>query len=65
MDVRNTVNSLVRTLEDPAYGGTQTYALGYLESFMGSIIESLPKAAQKRILADIEWHINARKESNQ
>ncbi len=58
MNARDSLKTLVKTLRE---SNDAAFSLGYLESMTAGIIESLPKTQQKRIISEIESHINMRK----
>ena len=61
LNARDSLKTLVETLQETGEFGSTAFALGYIESLFAGVIESLPKTQQKRIVADIEHHIDYRK----
>ena len=45
--------------EDNGYGSA--FALGYIQSLFACVVETLPKTQQKRIIKEIQDHIDYRK----
>lgn len=60
MDAREALKTLTETLQNGEYS-SPSYALGYVESLFASVIESLPKTQQKRVISEIQYHISCRK----
>lgn len=42
-------------------GYGSAFALGYIESLFACVVETLPKTQQKRIIREIQDHIDSRK----
>jgi len=58
--VREALKELTTVIQDEN-GYDPAFALGYIESLFACVVETLPKTQQRRIIKEIQDHIDYRK----